>query len=303
LTKKLESDLVENLNEIRSISSTFVVVNKYLKKSRNGRYYMNLTLSDRTGRIKAMMFDENAENILESIDVGTVCRVEGNVNEFPRDSKNFNIIINSIVGLSEGDYDLDDFIVASQRDKEELVNEVRKLIKSIESPELKKLLRSFFCDKDFAEKFYTAPAAKFHHHNYIGGLLDHTVEVLKISMTLCELFPELNRDMLCTGVMLHDIGKIHTYKYDLTHIDFSEKGKLLDHIFISSDMVKEKVNTLEIPEDISDRLLHMILSHHGDVSNGWGSTVDPKTPEAVALHYADNLNARVKDILQNGAKR
>lgn len=304
MTKKLENDFVENLDQTRSISSKFVVVDKYIKKSLNGRYYISLVFSDRTGRINGRMFPKkNAENILESIDVGGVCRLEGNVNEFPQGSGNFNVIVNNIVGLSEGEYDLDDFVVASQRDKDELVGEVRQLIKSVENQDLKKLLRSFFCDKDFAEKFYTAPAARFHHHNYLSGLLEHTVEVLKISMTLCELFPELDSDMLYTGIMLHDIGKIQTYKYDLTHIEFSEKGMLLDHIFISSDMVKEKIKALEIPEEISDKLLHMILSHHGDVSNGWGSTIDPKTPEAVALHYADNVDARVKDILQNGVKR
>ncbi len=300
MSKKAEEDFIENINSRREIQSQFVVSNKIFKKASSGRNYIYLTLTDKTGQIKGLIFsEENIEDIYGSIPVGSVCEIEGKVNEYPIGSGRFNIIVKEIKKVSEGKYDLDEFIRTSEKNKKELIKEVEVTIESIENPHLKNLLKSFFCDNRFTEKFYSAPAAKTHHHNYIGGLLDHTVEVLKICKTVCGIFPEMDEDLLYTGVLLHDIGKIRTYDYDLLSIKFSEEGRLLDHLYMSCEMVKEKVNELQVPEELSTQVLHMILSHHGVVSNGWGSTVDPKTPEAAALHYADDLDAKVKEIFQH----
>lgn len=300
MSKKAEEDFIENINSRREIQSQFVVSNKIFKKASSGRNYIYLTLTDKTGQIKGLIFsEENIGDIYSSIRVGSVSEIDGKVNEFPIGSGRFNIIVNEIKELSEEEYDLEEFIRTSAKNKKELIKEVEVTIESIENPHLKNLLKSFFCDNNFAEKFYSAPAAKTHHHNYIGGLLDHTVEVLKICKTVCGIFPEMDKDLLYTGVLLHDIGKIRTYDYDLLSIRFSEEGRLLDHLYMSSEMVKEKANELQVPEELSTQVLHMVLSHHGVVSNGWGSTVDPKTPEAAALHYADDLDAKVKEIFQH----
>jgi 3'-5' exoribonuclease len=170
----------------------------------------------------------------------------------------------------------------------------------MENPYLKDLLQAFFCDPGFTQEFSTAPSAKIYHHNYQGGLLEHTVEVLEICKTACQIFPQLDKDLLYTGAILHDVGKLKAYDYDLLSIDISNEGKMLDHLFISADMVKEKINSMDMdmPDNLQMQLLHLILSHHGEVRNGWGSPVDPKIPEAVALHHADNLDAKVKGLLQ-----
>ncbi len=191
-----------------------------------------------------------------------------------------------------------DFI-NKERNKHESITEIENTISGINNKYLKSILESFFSDNEFTKKFYECPAARSHHHNYIGGLLEHTVDVLRVCKTVYNNFKDIDRDFLYTGAILHDIGKVESYDYDLVKIEYSKKGNLLDHIIISYDMVKEKINDLEIPDNISIKLLHIILSHHGQVSNGWGSPVDPKIPEAVALHYADNLDAKVKIILQN----
>ena len=115
---------------------------------------------------------------------------------------------------------------------------------------------------------------------------------------MCKIFPDLNQDLLFCGVLLHDIGKIKTYTYGTGPIGFSEEGDLLDHVYISCEMVKEKMISLETPEILSNQILHMILSHHGYIIYGWGSSVDPKTPEALTLHYADNMDAKVKEAFQ-----
>ena len=298
---KKEEDFIENLKTIRRINTSFVVANKTIKTARNGKDYIEFSLTDKTGEITARMFpNRDADGIYENIVKKSIYAINGNVDEFPRNSGNFSIKIDSFQKMEEDEYDLDDYIRTSHKNQDELINEIKRTIKEIKNPYLKNLLEAFFCDEKFTDEFYNAPSAKIHHHNYLGGLLEHTVEVLLICKKTSEIFPQLDQDLLYTGAILHDVGKLKAYDYDLVCIDISNEGKLLDHLFISCDMVKEKIrdNKIEIPEDIITNLLHIMLSHHGDVQNGWGSPVSPKTPEAVALHHADNLDAKVRGIIQ-----
>ncbi len=297
--KKSDEDFIENLNSRRQIKSQFVIADKMFKKAKTGRIYIDVTLTDKTGRIVGRMFPkEDVEGKYEAICIGNICRVLGKVNEYPSGSGRYNIIIDDFKELSEDEYEIDDFVITSDRDKANLIAEIDDTITGMENVYLKNLLKAFFSDKMFTDEFFNSPSAKFYHHNYMGGLLEHSVEVLKLCKTACEIFHELDKDLLYTGAILHDVGKLKAYDYDLVKIEFSREGKLLDHIFISCDMVKDKINEIEMPNDLSTQLLHLILSHHGEVKNGWGSPVDPKTPEAVALHHADNLDAKVKGLLQ-----
>jgi len=295
---KKEEDFIENLNVARDITSKFAVAEKIIRTSAKGRKYLDITLTDKTGQIDGRMFPDNVDAAHDSIKLGTICRISGRISEFPSGSGKYNMVINVINKLPDGEYNLKDFVMASENNQDDLVEEIRSTIKEMNNTELKNLLRSFFCDKNFTEQFYKVPAAIVHHHNYIGGLLDHTVGVLKICKTSCGIFPDLDKDLLYTGVLLHDLGKMKTYTYGTGPIGISEEGELLDHLYLSCEMVKEKMDELETPQKLSNQILHMILSHHGYVSNGWGSPVDPKTPEAMALHYSDNMDAKVKEVLQ-----
>jgi 3'-5' exoribonuclease len=298
---KKEEDFIENLNSVRRINTSFVIASAVIKTARNGKDYLEFSLTDKTGGITARMFpNRDAHDIFESINQKSIYTITGNVDEFPRNSQNFSIKIDSFQELDEEEYHLDDFIRTSDKDQKELFEEIISTIKGIENIHLKNLLRAFFCDPEFTQEFSTAPSAKIYHHNYVGGLLEHTVEVLQLCKTVFQIFPELDQDLLYTGAILHDVGKLRAYDYDLISIDISNEGKMLDHLFISADMVKEKISSLdeEMPENLQTQLLHLVLSHHGEVRNGWGSPVDPKTPEAVALHYADNLDAKVKGLIQ-----
>jgi 3'-5' exoribonuclease len=295
---KKEEDFIENLNVTRDISSEFAVSEKIIRTSAKGRKYLDITLTDKTGQMDGRMFPSDVDSIFETINLGRVYEVMGRISEFPSGSGKYNMVINIIDELKEGDYELEDFVMASQNNSNDQIDEITRAINEVQDINLKNLLKAFFCDKDFTKEFYIAPAAIVHHHNYMGGLLDHSVEILEICRTLCNIFPDLNKDLLYCGVLLHDIGKTKTYTYGTGPIGFSEEGDLLDHIYISCEMVKERMTKLETPEELSNQILHMILSHHGDVSNGWGSPVDPKTPEALALHYADNMDAKVKKALQ-----
>ncbi|GAB4317542.1 MAG: HD domain-containing protein [Methanobacteriaceae archaeon] len=298
---KLEEDFVLNLDSRRPIKSKFVIAEKTLKKGKTNKFYIDLKLADKTGEIVGRIFAADVNEKLDSIVEGDVYEIEGTVNEFPRGSGRFNIIVKNFNSLDEKEYDLNDFIIVSNKNQSKLKKEIEETIDQINDKNLKNLLQNFFKDSDFTSKFYNSPSAKFHHHNYIAGLLEHTVGVLKLCKQICEYYPELDADLLYTGAILHDVGKLEAYSYNryATCITLSEEGELLDHIFISCDMVNQRLKILEMPLKLKNKLLHLILSHHGEVKNGWGSPVSPQIPEAVALHHADNLDAKVKGMLQN----
>lgn len=297
MSKKVE-DFIENLNVTRDISSKFAVSEKIIRTSAKGRQYLDFTLADKTGQMDGRMFTPDVDIIYESINLGRVYEVIGRISEFPPDSGKYNMVVNLIEELGEGEYLLEDFVMISQNNSGDQIEEISRAIDEVQDVNIKSLLEAFFCDDDFTKDFYMAPAAIVHHHNYMGGLLDHCVEILEICRTMCKIFQDLNKDLLYCGVLLHDIGKIKTYTYGTGPIGFSEEGDLLDHIYISCEMVKERMVKLETPEKLSNQILHMILSHHGYMSNGWGSPVDPKTPEALTLHFADNMDAKIKEALQ-----
>jgi 3'-5' exoribonuclease len=304
MVNKKESDFVENLNSTREIISKFVFIDKDIKRSQSDNLYLQFTLSDKTGQIIGRNFPGNQINMVhDSVELGKVYQIRGKLSEFPRGSGKYSIIIQKFEPLTDEKYDMDDFVKHSEKNKKDMLIKIEETVSSMENEDLTHLMNVFLDDNEFMEDFCNAPSAKFYHHNYNGGLLEHSVEVLDICKATCEIFPELDKDLLYTGAILHDMGKIKSYDYDLLSINYSEDGKLLDHIFIGCDMVKEKVRLLNaeginISEDVVNQVLHLILSHHGEVKNGWGSLVDPQIPEAVALHHADNLDAKVKGKLQ-----
>ena len=230
---KKEEDFIENLNLSRDISSEFAITEKIIRTSAKGRKYIDITLADRTGQMDGRMFPNPIEvsSVHEAIKLGSVCKIVGRISEFPSDSGKYNMVINVLTELEDDDYQIEDFVMTTENNKDDLVVEIKKTIMNMENSELKNLLQSFFCDKNFTELFYNSPAAIVHHHNYVGGLLDHTIEVLKISKAVCDIFPDLNQDLLFSGVLLHDIGKIKTYTYGNGPIKISEEGELLNHIY------------------------------------------------------------------------
>jgi len=315
---KEENELIRNLTPGR-INAQFVIANKQLKTARTGNEYIELQLSDKTGQIVARFFIDNqnqVNTIFENLEESGFYQVRGEVQEFPRGSEKYNIKINNLTHLDEGDYELEDFIRITPHNREMLMDEIFKTIREIQNPHLKQVLELLFRREGFMEEFKDSPSAKKYHHNYIGGNLEHTVGVLRICKTLCQMNPELDQDLLYTGAILHDIGKLESYDYDMVGIEISKKGMMVDHIIIGhkkiadlmismrqdleygSEEVDETI--IEDVDELSIQLQHLIVSHHGPIVNGWGSSVDPKTPEAVALHYADNLDAKVKSFIQNG---
>ncbi|WP_304124548.1 3'-5' exoribonuclease YhaM family protein [Methanosphaera cuniculi] len=287
---KKENDFIKNFNEDREITSQFLLIEKQIRKTKTNKPYLELTIQDKTGNIKARMFDGRPRKIYEKYQVNQVITIKGKVQEYPPESGNFNILIDTIFPSRK--YDENDFIQKAENYEKNL-KYLQDTLDSIEDTQLTKVVDAFFKDPEFYDKFIQAPAAKIHHHNYQGGLLTHTNEVVKICNALSDIYPELDRQLLVTGALLHDIGKIKTYTYDTNIIDINYEGQMLDHLYIGANMLESKLSNLDIDDKLKVQLIHMILSHHGEKSLGWGSTVDPKIPEAIALHYADDISAKL----------
>lgn len=292
---KKENDFINQFCENREITSQFLITEKQIRRSKLNKPYLELTLQDKTGTIKGRMFSRKCRKMYESFNENQVVNITGKIQEYPEDSGNFNILIDSIFPSKK--YENKDFI-QSAANYSENIDYLKKTVESIKNPELKKVLESFFNDAEFYNSFIIAPAAKIHHHNYKGGLVVHTNEVVKICKALCEIYLSLDCELLITGALLHDIGKVKTYTYNSNLIEINYEGRMLDHLYMGANMLDERLKTLSIDEELKVKLIHMILSHHGETSLGWGSTVDPKIPEAIVLHYADDISAKLTKSLK-----
>ncbi len=289
-----EHTKVKDLRVGSSVDSTFLVMEKELKEfiTKEG-YYLQVKLGDRTGSIWAKCW-EKAEEVAALFEPGDVVRIKGMVESF-RGRLQLIIEPEGVERVTET-YDIADYMPGTSKDIDFLVGELVKMAESLGNGYLKRVVFSFLNDPNFVNSFKKAPAAKIHHHNYIGGLIEHTHSVMALCETIAGLYPGLDRDLLLAGAILHDIGKIATYEYAF-RIDVTEEGGLIDHIVLGYRMVEDKIKEIEgFPEELGLRLLHLILSHHN--YGEWGSPVKPLFAEAEALCYADLLDSQLKEFLQ-----
>ncbi len=285
--------LVAELNPRQAVDSTFAVRRKSLAPFRNKPgEYLNLLLADRTGEIAARVWD-NAAQVSQGFEAGDVIRVQGQVDEY---QGRLQLVVKVAQKCDPADVDPSDYVPAGKRDREVLLARVDELIAEVQDKHLRALLEGFFGDPTFGARFASAAGAKALHHSFIGGLLEHTVGVLEILLMVQRVHPELDRDLLITGTLLHDIGKAAELSVSTT-IEYTDSGRLLGHTVLTDRMVRQKISQLpDFPEHTADLLMHMVLSHHG--KKEFGAPIEPMTPEACALHYADNLDAHVQYFLQ-----
>lgn len=258
-----------------------------LRSTRSGSEYLSTELGDKTASMNANLW-EGFKELAVNGKVGDAVKVAGIVEEF---QGTLQIRISSIRLAKEIDkINPRDFLPESKRNLEEMKKEFNQRIKRITNDFLRKLLEQIFSGERF-EQFCDAPAGKYWHHAYIHGLLEHTIEIIKICELMCEFHPELNEDILISGAMLHDIGKIEELSFD-SSFEYTDKGKLIGHIVIASNLVKDEIRKIaDFPAELEINLIHLILSHQGKLEHA--SPVVPKTAEAIALYQADELSAKV----------
>ena len=283
---------IDGLKENDKFESTFLVKGKALALSKNGKHYLNLKLGDKTGEIEARVWD-NAEYFSSIFEKDDFIRGTARVSKY---QNNLQLVFFDIEKCDENEIFIDDFLPKTDKNIERMFKELVEISKEIKNGYLRGLLNLFFEDEEFTRRFKIAPAAKGLHHVYIGGLLEHSLSVGKLILDVAKHYKGINTDLLLTGGILHDIGKIHELSYDRS-FDYTDKGRLLGHITIGVEMIEDKIIEVpDFPEDLGMLLKHLILSHHGHYE--FGSPKRPKTIEAIILYYLDDLDSKVNGFQQ-----
>ncbi len=269
------------------VSDYFLVAEKNLAFSQKGAPYLNVRLKDKTGELDGKIWD-NAREWDKAFKKGDIVRIEA------RSANYKNVIQLSIMELKKAadeDITLSDYLPAARRDGGVMLAELMIIVESVDNPHLKALLYAFFQDEEIADLFKRAPAAKGFHHIYLGGLLEHTLSVARLLDLACAQYEGIDRDLLLTGGILHDIGKIYELSYGRT-VDYTDEGRLVGHIVMGAEMVDKRIAAREdFPAHLALKLRHVMLSHHGDLE--YGSPKRPKTVEALIVHFIDDLDAKV----------
>ncbi len=287
--------MVADISENDVIEMKLKVVSKKLQESRDGNKFLLLTLSDKSGEIRAIDWFNAAEND-SNLKINSIVKVHGRIFMY-MDKLQINIDINrdALIVLKDDEYDPELFILTTKKDINKMWMEFNDLTDEMKNQPLKELLKIPFNDQKFIQEFIKAPAAIIVHHAYRGGLLEHTLGVMKLSKSIAELYPSADKDLLITGAAIHDVGKVYEYRIEPYGIERTTEGELIGHIVLGTKMLNDwakKVSNLS-KKDLY-HLTHMILSHHGELE--WGSPTVPKTLEAMILHHADDLDSKIGQI-------
>jgi 3'-5' exoribonuclease len=287
---------IGTLREGEKINEIYLCKYKQAAVTKNGKPYDNVILQDKTGTLEAKIWDPGSVGI-EEFEAMDYVAVTGDVNSY---QGNLQCSIKRARKAAEGEYDPKDYLPVSSRDVDEMYAELLGYVDSVKNPYLNRLLGVFFKNEDFAKRFKFHSAAKSVHHGFVGGLLEHTVSVTRNCDFFAENYPVLNRDLLLTAAMFHDVGKLKELSV-FPENDYTDEGQLLGHIMIGAEWVGEEIRKIDgFPTVLANELKHCILAHHGELE--FGSPKKPALVEAFALSFADNLDAKMetmKELLCN----
>lgn len=289
---------INTLADGETIEEVYLLSDKQLRANRNAALYLLVELRDRSGAISARMWNVT-EDAAAHVNPGDFVAVKGKVQLY---QGALQMIISQIQAVPSERLDPADFVRQSERDVGQLSNRLREILRSVDEPALRMLMDCFLIDEALMTAFATAPAGMKAHHAFRGGLLEHVVNMLEIANRIADLLPGVDRNLLLAGVFLHDIGKTRELCYE-AGISYSDEGQLLGHLVIAVEMLTAKIAEVEkladepFPREVALRLKHLIVSHHG--SYEFGSPKLPMTPEAIALHHIDNLDAKVHEFTRD----
>ena len=283
---------IQEYKEGNKFYGIYLCKSKQVLKTKAGKTYYSLLLQDKTGIIDAKVWE--LKNGIDDFDSMDFIMTDGMVTSF-QGSRQVNV--NRIRKAQEGEYDPAEYIPASKYDREEMYQELKGLIATIEEPHLKTLAEKYYVqDTEFVKEFKQHSAAKSVHHGFVGGLLQHTLAVMKMCDYIASQYPVVDRDLLITAALFHDIGKMWEIS-EFPANDYTDEGQLLGHIFLGAELIgKEAALIPGFPPALAAELRHCILAHHGELE--YGSPKKPAMAEALALAFADNMDAKLETITE-----
>jgi len=284
----MKSPYVREMKPNQMVTTTFLVHVKDVRQKKSGDPYLSLLLGDRTGEIDAKMWDNVAE-VMDTFDRDDFVKVKGLLQIFQNRPQ---LTIHKMVRVLDSDIDFGDYFPASTRDPLEMFAELRGIVTGIGNPHLRGLLFAFLDDQPLALMYRTAPAAKSVHHAWLGGLIEHVLSLCALAKAMAAQYDYIDLDLVLTGAILHDVGKIAELTYERS-FGYSAEGQLLGHIVIGLRLLHEKLQRFpEFPPKLRVLVEHLIVSHHGELE--FGSPKVPLFPEALLLHFLDNLDSKME---------
>lgn len=284
---------IEMFREGMHVSDVYLCKNKQIALTKAGKEYGNVSLQDKTGTIDAKIWDLSSPGVgnFETMDY---VYIEADVNVFQGTNQ---LNVKRVRKADEGEYIPADYLPVSHKDIGLMYEELLGFIQTIKDDKLRKLTASFFLeDKEFAKTFQFHSAAKSVHHGFVGGLLEHTLSIVKLCDYYASYYPLINRDLLLAAAMFHDIGKTKELS-TFPENDYTDDGQLLGHIMIGTEMVSDRIKTIpDFPAKLASELKHCILAHHGELE--YGSPKKPALLEALALNFADNTDAKLQTMIE-----
>lgn len=288
---------VRELVDGESVEEIYVLAEKQLRANRNGNLYMLANLRDHSGTISGLMWNVTEQSVAH-VDAGAYVKVQAKVQVH---QGALQMILMKIESVDPACLDPDEFAPKPECDIEQLTQRLQTLVAAIEDESIRTLLQCFLDDEAFMNAFSRAPAGMKAHHAYLGGLMEHVVNMLEVADRIADLYSNVDFNLVKAGAFLHDAGKTRELGYEDSFL-YTDEGQLLGHLVIGVEMLTEKIhvwnekNGEPFPRETALRIKHLILSHHG--SYEFGSPKLPMTPEAVALHHIDNLDAKVNEFLR-----
>lgn len=276
------------------INDVFVVKDPILRSTSRGDLYIAMYLLDRTGQLNGRMW-QATEAVYRSLPKPGFVHIQGRSELY---QNNLQIVVNNVGVVEAEEVNLDDFLARTKNDVKQMFEEVKKAALSIKNPRLKSLVCEFMGDVELMKKFCKVPAAVMMHHNYLGGLLEHTHNMLRVAGAVLPIYPNVQSDLVIAGIILHDMGKTEELNYDMA-FSYTDSGQLVGHISLGLIMLHKKAEVLAaqgkaIDSEILDALGHIMLSHHGQYV--FGSPKLPATPEAFMVCYIDDLDAKMNQV-------
>ncbi len=288
MTTTTKNTQIKEITDGQTVHDLFLVREMSQGETKAGKPYLSLVLMDATGEISGRVW-ENAEQLMGECPAGAIVAVFAQAQAY---KGILQLRIDTLSRITESEVDLALFVPSTQGNVTLMAKELVKLAGSVENPFLKELLLSLFGERRLMQSFKKAPAAKVMHHAYVGGLLEHTLGVARLADSITTLYPSLDRSLLLAGALLHDIGKLEEFSFDSFPFEYSDRGRLVGHMVLGIEMIQEKITGISgFPEDLADRLKHLILSHHG--RHEFGSPSLPMMQEAFALNFLDDLDAKI----------